>query len=99
MSGDFCGSLTTTDVHTQGTETRAVWNKGRHGVRERVAQVEAALPFAVLGFDSDNGGEFLNWHRKDSFEGRAVPVEFTRSRPDHKNDNARVESRQTGRPT
>ena len=65
MSGDFCWSLTMTDVHTQWTETRALWNKGQHGVRERVAQVEAALPFAILGFDSDNGGEFLNWHMKD----------------------------------
>ena len=57
------------------------------------AQVEAALPFAILGFDSDNGGEFLNWHMKDYFEGRPVPVEFTRSRPYHKNDNARVEQK------
>jgi len=93
MSGDFCWSLTMTDVHTQWTETRAVWNKGQHGVRERVAQVEAALPFAILGFDSDNGGEFLNWHMKDYFEGRQEPVEFTRSRPYHKNDNARVEQK------
>ena len=93
MSGDFCWSLTMTDVHTQWTETRALWNKGQHGVRERVAQVEAALPFAILGFDSDNGGEFLNWHMKDYFHGRAVPVEFTRSRPYHKNDNARVEQK------
>ena len=44
MSGDFCWSLTMTDVHTQWTETRAVWNKGQHGVRERIVEVEKALP-------------------------------------------------------
>lgn len=93
MSGDFCWTLTMTDVHTQWTETRAVWNKGQHGVRERIVEVEKALPFAILGFDSDNGGEFLNWHLAEYFIGRNEPVAFTRSRPYRKNDNARVEQK------
>lgn len=93
MSGDFCWSLTMTDVHTQWTETRAVWNKGQHGLRAAIADVEAALAFAILGFDSDNGGEFLNWHLADYFLKRDTPVAFTRSRPYHKNDNARVEQK------
>ena len=37
---------------------RAVWNKGSHGVREAVHQIEAKLPFSILGFDCDNGSEF-----------------------------------------
>ena len=86
-------SLTMTDVQTQWTETRAVWNKGQHGVQTRLAEVEKALPFAILGFDSDNGGEFLNWHLADYFLGRQAPVAFTRSRPYRKNDNARVEQK------
>ena len=93
MEGDFCWSLTVTDVHTQWTETRAIWNKGQHAVRQRVAEVEATLPFPILGFDSDNGGEFLNWHLADYFLKRPEPVAFTRSRPYHKNDNARVEQK------
>jgi hypothetical protein len=93
LSGDFVWSLTMTDVQTQWTETRAVWNKGQHGVRARIVEVEAALPFAILGFDSDNGGEFLNWHLVDYFLGRQAPVAFTRSRPYRKNDNARVEQK------
>ncbi len=28
MEGDFCWRLTVTDVHTQWTETRVVWNPG-----------------------------------------------------------------------
>ena len=55
--------------------------------------MEKALPFAILGFDSDNGGEFLNWHLADYFLGRSAPVAFTRSRPYRKNDNARVEQK------
>ena len=93
MSGDFCWSLTMTDVHTQWTETRAVWNKGQHSIRERIVEVERALPFAILGFDCDNGGEFLNWHLADYFLERSRPVGFTRSRPYRKNDNARVEQK------
>lgn len=93
MNGDFCWSLTVTDVHTQWTETRATWNKGQHAVRQRVTEIERGLAFPILGFDSDNGGEFLNWHLRDYFMERPTPVFFTRSRPYHKNDNARVEQK------
>ncbi len=48
-------------MHTQWTETRAVSNRGRYEVAKRIAEIEAALPFAILGFDTDNGGEFLNF--------------------------------------
>lgn len=93
MGGDFVWSLTMSDVHTQWTETRASWNKGQHSVQERIAEVEKALPFPILGFDSDNGSEFLNWHLHDYFRARPQPVGFTRSRPYRKNDNARVEQK------
>jgi len=78
MAGEFCWSITATDVHTQWTETRAVPNRGQAAVAERIAQIEAALPFPILGFDTDNGGEFLNWHLVDYFGKRRVPIRFTR---------------------
>jgi len=93
MAGDFVWTVTLTDVHTQWTETRAVWNKGQHSVAARIAEVEKALPFPILGFDSDNGGEFINWHLADYFSLRKEAVAFTRSRAYHKNDNARVEQK------
>lgn len=93
MAGEFCWSITATDVHTQWTETRAVANRGQAAVAERIAQIEAALPFVILGFDTDNGGEFLNWHLVDYFGKRTAPVSFTRSRAYRKNDNARVEQK------
>jgi hypothetical protein len=46
-----------------------------------------------LGFDTDNGGEFLNWHLLNYFSRRRHPVRFTRSRAYRKNDNARVEQK------
>ena len=93
MAGDFCWSVTLTDVHTQWTETRAIWNRGQHAVQQRIAEVEKALPFEILGFDSDNGGEFINWHLNNYFQLRTKAVAFTRSRAYRKNDNARVEQK------
>src|SRR5437773_2372745 len=71
----------------------AVPNRGQAAVAERIAQIEAALPFPILGFDTDNGGEFLNWHLVDYFGKRRVPIHFTPSRAYRKNDNARVEQK------
>ena len=39
-----------------------MWNKGAAGVLAATREMEERLPFALLGFDSDNGGEFLNHH-------------------------------------
>ena len=51
------------------------------------------MPFPILGFDTDNGGEFINWHLFSYFHKRPKPVRFTRSRAYRKNDNARVEQK------
>ncbi len=94
LAGDFVWSLTFTDIASTWTENRAVWNKGAHGVLTQTKDVEAHLPFPVLGFDCDNGSEFLNYHLHRYFTNRpAKPVKFTRSRPYKKNDNAHVEQK------
>jgi hypothetical protein len=93
LAGDFIWSLTYTDIFSGWTEGRAVWNKGAAGVLSATEDVEKALPFALLGFDCDNGGEFLNHHLWTYLAQRQSPVEFTRSRPYHKDDNAHVEQK------
>ncbi|MEM0965228.1 MAG: hypothetical protein AAGJ81_03625 [Verrucomicrobiota bacterium] len=93
LSGDFIWSVTYTDIHSGWTCNRAVWNKGYTGVMEATKGVEEKLPFPLLGFDSDNGGEFLNWHLVHYLQERDQPVSFTRSRPYKKNDNAHVEQK------
>jgi len=93
MSGSFIWSITYTDIKSTWTVTRAVWNKGFEGVVNQTCDVESKLPFAILGFDCDNGSEFLNHHLKRYLLNRKQPVHFTRSRAYHKNDNAHVEQK------
>ena len=93
LAGSFIWSLTYTDILSGWTEGGAVWNKGASGVLAATRQVEERLPFALLGFDSDNGGEFLNHHLWSYMRERKAAVEFTRSRPYHSDDNAHVEQK------
>ncbi len=93
LAGNFIWSLTYTDLASAWTEGRAVWNKAAAGVVEQTQSVEAALPFAVLGFDFDNGSEWLNWALIRYLQVRPKPVRVTRSRPYHKDDNAHVEQK------
>lgn len=97
LAGNFIWSLTYTDLAGTWTEGRAVWNKGAHGVLEQTKNVEQALPFAILGFDFDNGSEWLNWTLIRYLQVRPSPIRVTRSRPYHQDDNAHVESRRVGR--
>jgi len=93
LAGDFIWSLTYTDIFSGWTEGRAVWNKGATGVLDATRDVESTLPFALQGFDCDNGSEFLNYHLWAYLAERQVPVQFTRSRPYHKDDQAHVEQK------
>ena len=93
LAGDFIWSLTYTDIFSGWTEGRAVWNRGAAGVLKATEDVEKMLPFGLRGFDCDNGGEFLNRHLWAYLAHRDTPVEFTRSRPYHKDDNAHVEQK------
>ena len=93
LAGNFIWSLTYTDLCGTWTEGRAVWNKGATGVLERTRHVEEHLPFELLGFDFDNGSEWLNWTLLHYLQVRARPVRVTRSRPYHSDDNAHVEQK------
>lgn len=93
LAGNFVWSLTMTDILTGWTECRATWNKGSVGVIRQVQEIEKALPFPLLGFDCDNGSEFLNHPLLRYFTDHPNKPSFTRSRPYHKNDNAHVEQK------
>jgi len=93
LTGDFAWSLTMTDILTTWTENRATWNKGAEGVLAQIKSIEARLPFALQGFDCDNGSEFLNYHLMRYFTGHPSLTSFTRSRAYKKNDNAHVEQK------
>jgi hypothetical protein len=93
LAGSFIWSLTYTDLACTGTEGRAVWNKGAHGVLEQTKNVEQTLPFAIRGFDFDNGSEWLNGTLLRYLQVRPKPLRVTRSRPYHSDDNAPVEQK------
>ncbi|MFH1783096.1 MAG: integrase [Candidatus Omnitrophota bacterium] len=91
--GIYANTIDFVDIATCWTEQRAVWGKGEQGVLKEIRNVEKDLPFPILGFDSDNGNEFLNWHLFRHFTQRKQPVQFTRSRAYHKDDNAHIEQK------
>jgi hypothetical protein len=81
------------DIRTAWVELRALENRGQHCTVTQIRDLEASLPFPLLGVDSDNGGEFINHHLVAYLGQRPKPVLFTRARPYKKNDNAYVEQR------
>jgi len=81
------------DYATTWVEVRAMWGRGQAGTLSALRDVEASLPFSLLGLDSDNGGEFLNYHVLNWLQKRRRPVFMTRSRPYKKDDNAHVEQK------
>jgi len=92
-SGMYVNTINFVDIATGWTEQRAVWGKGETGVLEHIKNIEKTIPFPILGFDCDNGGEFLNYHLLRHFTERKQPVHFTRSRAYHKDDNAHIEQK------
>jgi hypothetical protein len=93
MAGMFAFTIDCVDIATGWTEQRAVWGKGETDVLAQIKDIEVSLPFPLLGFDSDNGSEFLNYHLLRHFTERQQRVQFTRSRAYHKDDNAHVEQK------
>ena len=93
MAGSFVFTVNATDLATGWSEQRAVWGKGERDVLQAITSIEQTLPFKVRGFDCDNGSEFLNWHLERYLQQRKQPIQFTRSRPYHKNDNAHIENK------
>ena len=91
--GQYINTIDTVDIATGWTEQRAIWGKGETATLEQLKNIEQFLPFNLLGFDVDNGSEFLNWHLLRHFSARKRPIQFTRSRAYHKDDNCHVEQK------
>jgi hypothetical protein len=93
-SGDFLHTLDAVDIHTSWVERQAVMGKGQHGILRALGTIEAQLPFALRGLDSDNGSEFINGHLVAFCQRPGEQtIQFTRSRPYKKDDQAHVEQK------
>ena len=90
-AGEHAWTLTVTDIATGWTENRSVRNKARKWVLAALDDIARAMPFPILGVDSDNGSEFINHHLLAWCDKRQIT--FTRSRPGNKNDGCHVEQK------
>jgi len=93
VAGEFVWMVDGVDYATTWVEVRPIWGRGQAATLAALQDIEASLPFALLGLDSDNGGEFLNYHVLHWLQKRVRPVFMTRSRPWKKDDNAHVEQK------
>lgn len=89
--GTFTHSLVLTDVASGWTECVALPAREQTLMIEGFASIRATLPFPTRGFNSDNDSAFIN----DTVVGccQSHGLQFTRSRPYRKNDQAWVEQR------
>ncbi len=90
-AGEWIHTLCATDLSTGWTERVPVMGKGEQGIVVAIARIREQLPFPLLGLHPDSGSEFLNWHLFRYCQSQGIA--FSRSRPDHKNDNAHVEQK------
>jgi hypothetical protein len=89
--GDFIHSCNITDIFSGWTETRAIENKGQLATLQAIRDIQQHLPFKLRGIDSDNGSEFINHHLFQYCLDHHI--DFTRSRPYKKDDNAHIEQK------
>lgn len=90
-TGEYCYTLTVTDICTGWTECDPIPNRSKIAVRDALERIRKRLPFALLGIDSDNGSEFINHLLKDWCDENQIT--FTRCRPYKKNDQCHVEQK------
>jgi hypothetical protein len=89
--GEHAYTLTVTDIATGWTENRSVPNKAQKWVVAALEDIAKVMPFPLLGIDSDNGSEFINYHLLAWCQDRKLT--FTRSRAGNSNDGAHVEQK------
>jgi transposase InsO family protein len=90
-SGEFCYTLTVTEIKTQWTAHYALRNKAFQWVNKALDDACLKLPLPVRIFHSDNGSEFINhalmlWCKQKG-------IVLARSRGSKKNDNCFVEQK------
>jgi hypothetical protein len=91
VSGHFLQTLVMTDISSGWTEFAALLFRDQETVLRAIDRLRAQIPFDLLGLDTDNGTEFLNYLLMAyCFE---EEITFTRSRPYEKNDQCFVEEK------
>lgn len=89
--GAYLHTLVLTDIATAWTECLALRHRSQEAVLQALGHARRLLPFPLLGFDTDNGGEFLNAELVAYCA--AEEITFTRGRVGKKNDQCFVEQK------
>jgi len=89
--GSFLHTLVLTDVATGWTEFDALLFRGHEMVLQAIHRIRADIPFLLLGLDTDNGSEFINYALL--YYCQEEKITFTRCRPYKKNDQCFVEQK------
>lgn len=87
----YINTLDAVDISTTWTEKQACLGKSEKVTIEAFEKMEQRFPFKILGLDSDNGSEFINWHFLRMTQRKKIT--FTRSRAYKKNDQAHIEQK------
>ena len=90
-AGSFAHTLVLTDISSGWTECVALIVREGSLVVDGIERLRETMPFPLRGLDTDNGSEFVNEVLLAYCNERKI--EFTRSRPYRKNDQAWVEQK------
>lgn len=93
LAGNMAYTVNFTDITTGWLESAAQINKGQIRTKESIERIEKRLPFPLKGLDPDTGSEFINWHLKGWCDEHKPKIDLSRSRPNHRNDNAHIEQK------
>jgi hypothetical protein len=91
VSGSFAHTFTLTDIASGWTECVALAVRDDALIVEALEHLRTTMPFPLRGFDTDNGGEFVNEPVLAYCAEHGIV--FTRSRPYRMNDQAWVEQK------
>ena len=91
LKGEHAWTLTVTDVFLGWTENIAIRNRAHSRVVAAIKEIAGRLPYAMVGLDCDNGGEFINHDLIGWCTEQAIFM--TRARAHTSNDNAHVEQK------
>ncbi len=90
-AGEFLNTVSVTEIYSGWWEGVAIRGKSQDATFRALKEIRGRSPFEWKAMDSDNGSEFISdtLHKYCRREG----IEFTRSRPGKKNDNAYIEEK------
>ena len=92
-SGEYVHTLQWIDVATGWSERVALLGRSYRVMEWAFRYILARLPSPILELHPDNGSEFLNQHLIRFFHEQVSGAHLSRSRPYHKNDNRKVEQK------